>query len=102
MINHTAASDWQRIPKPGSRCSFSGLSRSKLYELITPSKENEFRPPVDSIVLKSNGKKRGVRLYSRSSYEGFLKRLQDAALIQPPTPGAPGSYPCSHVATPTK
>lgn len=78
MPVNNSASEWQRLPKPGEKCSYSGLSRSKLYELITPSKENGFRPPVESIVLKSNGKERGVRLYSKSSYERHLKRMQEA------------------------
>lgn len=89
MSVNNSASEWQRLPRPNERCSYSGLSRSKLYELITPSEENGFRPPVKSIVLKSSGKERGVRLYSKSSYEEYLKRVQESQA----TECAPGSLP---------
>jgi hypothetical protein len=51
-----------RLPKPGKLCPHTGLSRSKLNELILPCEANHFKPPVKSISLRKRGQVRGVRL----------------------------------------
>jgi len=46
-----------RLPKPGARCPWTGLTRSSINELILgPS------PPVKSVVLARKGASRGVRI----------------------------------------
>jgi site-specific DNA recombinase len=61
-----------RLPKPGQRCEQTGLSRSKLNELILPSARNSFDPPVKSLSLKLPGRARGTRLIVWSSLKQFL------------------------------
>jgi len=54
---------WLRIP---AAVKYSGLSRSKLYELLSERK-------IHSICLKSNkGAQRGIRLLDRESIDSFM------------------------------
>jgi hypothetical protein len=58
---------WLRIP---AAVRYSGLSRSRLYELISEGK-------IRSICLKSNkGAQRGMRLLDRESIDSFMLALQ--------------------------
>jgi hypothetical protein len=58
---------WLRIP---AAVKYSGLSRSKLYELLSEGK-------IRSIRLKSNkGAERGIRLLDRESIDSFMLALQ--------------------------
>jgi hypothetical protein len=58
---------WLRIP---AAVRYSGLSRSRLYELISEGK-------ILSICLKSNKRaERGVRLLDRESIDSFMLALQ--------------------------
>src|ERR1700726_3310735 len=60
---------WLRIP---SAVKYSGLSRSRLYELIAEGS-------IKSICLKSHrDASRGVRLVDRESVDLFMERLQEA------------------------
>jgi hypothetical protein len=54
--------EWLRLPKPGTQCPWTGLSRSKLNELILPNEHNGFKPRVRSICLRNRGQIKGVRL----------------------------------------
>lgn len=63
---------WLRLPRPGSRCPVSGLSRSTLAELVRPCERNGFRPPVDARVLKRKGAARGVVLINRAALLDFI------------------------------
>lgn len=65
--------EFLRLPRSGKLCPITGLSRSKFNELVLPCKFNNFRPPVESIVLRSPGRSRGVRLISYASAISFLK-----------------------------
>lgn len=56
-----------RLPKSGTRCPWTGLSRSAICELILPA-----RAPVKSVVLRRRGATRGVRLVLLSSLLRFL------------------------------
>jgi hypothetical protein len=59
---------WLRIP---SAVKYSGLSRSRLYELIAQGR-------IKSICLKSHNKAmRGVRLVDRESVDLFMESLQE-------------------------
>ena len=62
-----------RLPKPGTLCRWTGLSRSKLNELILPSPLNSFKPPVRS--LRNRGQIMAVRLIVLDSLLGYLRSL---------------------------
>lgn len=59
--------EFVRLPKSGTRCPWTGLSRSAICELILPA-----RAPVKSVVLRRRGATRGVRLVLLSSLLRFL------------------------------
>lgn len=67
--------EWLRLPAPGTRCRFSGLSRSTLNELTIPGPANDGHPPVKSVVLRKRGALRGIRLISYDSLMGYLAGL---------------------------
>ena len=67
--------EWLRLPAPGSRCRFTGLSRSTLNELTIPGPANAGTPPVKSVVLRTRGALRGIRLISYDSLMGYLNEL---------------------------
>ena len=57
---------WLRIP---AAVKYSGLSRSKLYELLSEGR-------IKSICVKSHkGAERGVRLLDRESVDSFMLAL---------------------------
>jgi hypothetical protein len=61
---------WLRIP---SAVKYSGLSRSRLYELLAQRR-------IKSICLKPrNDASRGVRLIDRESVDLFMESLREAA-----------------------
>jgi hypothetical protein len=60
-----------RLPKVGN-CEWTGLSRSKLNQLILACKENGYRPPVKSVALKPPGARNGVRLIHFDSLIQYL------------------------------
>ena len=66
-----------RLPKPGTLCPITGLSRSYLNALILPSTVNGHRPPVRSICLRQRGAKTGVRLIDCASLLAFLNANED-------------------------
>ena len=52
-----------RLPRPGTRCPFTGLSRTGLTEIIAPCKRNGYKPPVPVSPHKRNERvHRGVYL----------------------------------------
>ncbi len=60
----TIIPEFVRLPKTGTLCPHTGLTRSKMNELILPCPANNFKPPVQSVVLRQRGKIKGVRLIS--------------------------------------
>ena len=62
-----------RLPKPGTLCCWTGLSRSKLNELVLPSHLNGFKPPVRSVSLRNRGQIKAVRLILLDSLLGYLR-----------------------------
>jgi hypothetical protein len=56
--------EYLRLPRAGTRCPVTGLTRTALNELILPTAANGYRPPVRSFSLKRPGQIRGVRLIS--------------------------------------
>src|ERR1700738_3543363 len=64
---------WLRIP---AAVKYSGLSRSRLYELLSERK-------IRSICVKSHkGAERGVRLLDRESIHTFMLALQPEVVSQ--------------------
>ena len=61
-----------RLPKAGSRCPWTGLSRSKLNQLILPCDENGHCPPVKSLSLRPRGALKGTRLILLESLLDYL------------------------------
>lgn len=61
-----------RLPKAGTQCLYSGFSRSKLNQLILPTEDNDYDPPVKSRAITQLGKKRGVRMIVLSSLLEYL------------------------------
>jgi hypothetical protein len=64
-----------RLPRNGSRCPWTGLSRTTLNGLILQTKENDCRPPVRSICLRKKGHARGARLIVFDSLVNYLSGL---------------------------
>lgn len=64
--------EFLRLPKTGTLCPFSGLTRSKMNELVLPCLQNENKPPVRSVVLRQKGKVKGVRLIVFKSLMDYL------------------------------
>ena len=63
-----------RLPKTGERCPWTGLSRSKMNQLILPSSSNDYLPPVESCSLKTAGAARGARLVLFESLMDYLEQ----------------------------
>lgn len=75
---HTAhIPEFLRLPKPGSRCPITGLTRSGINELVLPCESNDFRPPVKSISLRKRGAAKGVRLVVYESLISYLRAHLD-------------------------
>ncbi len=64
--------EWIRLPKPGTLCSWTGLSRSKLCELLLSCEANGHRPPVRSACLRRPGRQKGVRLIELASLLAYI------------------------------
>jgi hypothetical protein len=68
-----------RLPAPGGRCPYTGLSRSGLADLCVANKANNFRPPVKSFRVRRKGDKRAVRLIVFESLMSYLRQFEEAA-----------------------
>ena len=64
--------EYIRLPKRGP-CPITGLTRSKLYELISPNEDNGFKPPVKSVSLRKPGQTKGTRLIVLQSLLDYLR-----------------------------
>ena len=60
-----------RLPKAGL-CPYTGLSRSKLNQLILPCEQNDWKPPVKSVCLRQRGAIKGTRLIVLDSLLQYL------------------------------
>ncbi len=74
-VTEATKPEWVRLPAPGARCRFTGLSRSTLNELTIAGPANDGVPPVKSVVLRKRGALRGIRLISYDSLMGYLAEL---------------------------
>jgi predicted DNA-binding transcriptional regulator AlpA len=64
--------EFVRLPRRG-QCAITGLTRSKLYDLISPNEGNGFKPPVRSVSLRKRGQKKGTRLIELQSLLDYLR-----------------------------
>jgi len=62
QVQSRSLPEYVRLPRPGQRCFYTGLSRTTLFELCVPCSRNGFRPPIRSYQLRSKGAERGIRL----------------------------------------
>jgi len=72
-IQTPAEPEFLRLPPPGVRCPFTGLSRSALNELILPTESNGFNPPVRSFCIRKRGAKTGIRLIDYASLKAYIR-----------------------------
>lgn len=70
-VEGSSQPEWARLPKPGTRCQFSGLSRTTLLEMI---ERGEFR----AITVRQPGATRGIRLIHLPGLFAWLARLDSA------------------------
>ena len=61
-----------RLPKTGTLCPFTGLTRSKMNELVLACPANDHKPPVKSVCLRQKGAVKGVRLIVYRSLMDYL------------------------------
>jgi len=66
-----SAPEFIRIPKSGP-CPHTGLCRSTMYGLLTPTEENDYKPPVKSVSLRKRGQIKGTRLVVYQSLIDYL------------------------------
>ena len=78
-------SAWIRLPRAGTRCPVSGLSRTTLAELVRPCPRNGYCPLVEARLLKRRDARRGVLLISRDSLLGYLDDLPPPESATSPT-----------------
>lgn len=62
-----------RLPPPGLKCPYTGLSRSAINELILPTLRNDYTPPVKSFCLRQKGAKTGIRLVSYPGIRDYIR-----------------------------
>ena len=72
----TALPIYFRLPRAGERDALFGLSRSSWCLLVLPSKANDFRAPIGSVVQRQRGASRGVRLISCESAQDYFRQLE--------------------------
>lgn len=70
---HVTTPEFIRLPTPGSREPYTGLTRSFLNLLILPCDYNNHKPPVRSFVLRKKGAKTGVRLIDAADLFRYIR-----------------------------
>jgi hypothetical protein len=65
--------EFLRLPPPGQRCTWTGLSRSAINELILPTPRNRHKPPVRSFCLRQRGAKTGIRLVDYENLRAYIR-----------------------------
>lgn len=73
------APEFLRLPPPGQRCTWTGLSRSAINELVLPTRRNKHRPPVRSFCLRQRGAKTGIRLVDYQDLRRHILEHEEAA-----------------------
>ena len=65
-----------RLPRPGSRCPYTGLSRTTLAELTRPCERNGYRPPVAAKEIRARTARRGIVLVPLNDLLSHLASLR--------------------------
>lgn len=65
---------WIRLPKPGTMCPYTGLSRSAINGLILGP-----NPPVRSVSLRQRFALRGTRLIHFQSLLDYIERAAESS-----------------------
>lgn len=86
--NGTPRPEWIRLPKSGSRCPRTGLTRASLNALILPP-----RAQVESVVLRQRGATRGVRLIRFASLLAYLDEEAARQQVEEQSTGGAKSNP---------
>jgi hypothetical protein len=68
------APEFMRLPRSKERDPIFGLSRGYLNTLILPRRENNYRPPVVSCVLRQRRARTGVRLIDVESLRRYIRK----------------------------
>lgn len=63
---------WIRIPKHGTRCPYTGLSRSYIFGLVASGKVRS------KVIISDKASVRGVRLIALQSLLDFIESVPDA------------------------
>lgn len=79
-LGFTGDTELLRLPPAKSRCSFSKLARTTLYELCVPCVTNGRKPPVEAKHYQRQGTTRGIWLINKASLQAYL---QETKAIQP-------------------
>ena len=69
---HVTRPEFTRLPKPGTLCPLTGLSRTAINSMILPTAANDRKPPVKSVAVRKPGQKRGWRLINVASLLEYL------------------------------
>ena len=72
-----------RLPNARQRDPLFGLSRGFLNTLILPRRDNQYRLPVVSCVLRQRGARTGVRLINVDSLRQYILRNLEPNSGQP-------------------
>lgn len=72
-INVKTEAEFMRLPPSGKTDPIFGLKRSFLNSLILPCSDNNWRPPVKSIVLRRKRARKGVRLIEIASLRAYIR-----------------------------
>jgi len=81
-VSVSTAAEFMRLPASGEHDPIFGLKRSFLNLLILPCQENNWRPPVKSIVLRRKRTKKGVRLIEIASLRAYIQEQVRAAELE--------------------
>src|SRR5690348_6803105 len=69
--------EYMRLPQPGQTDPIFALKRSYLNLLVLPCRENSYRPPVKSILLRRKGTRKGVRLIEIASLRAYIRQQME-------------------------
>ncbi len=72
-VNVKTEAEFMRLPPSGETDPIFGLKRSFLNSLILPCPDNNWRPPVKSIVLRRKRARKGVRLIEIASLRAYIR-----------------------------
>src|SRR5258706_6295471 len=81
LLTSVPRPEFLRLPQPGLRCPWTGMTRSALNALILPTADNDFKPPVRSFVLRRRGARTGIRLIDAAKLFSYIRSHEDCGRI---------------------